>query len=329
MAATLSSIEACNPQPNQQQIARGFVEALSRGDTEGATSFFAPDIRATQVNQQNLLRLAQQLAGCSIDTIVVRESQLGSLANITFKTPCGEGTSFGQKTRLISVSVGLERANERYYVNPLVVLPKLAEHVVEPVPTIPPDLKVELGNIERAVVKIEGGAIELKISPLAQESTLLISGRVIPKRQIANMLTRSDHVGYLKITGQKENWDLQVTQLIPVEFDLAVGAAKVTLDMTNLKIEQFGIDSAASTVSIHTPSRGQCQGTIVSRSSTIHLKIPKEAEALVEIDGKENTIYVGERFAGKDGRYETSGYATATDKTNLKIDTILSTVTIN
>lgn len=125
-ASLLLSVEACKQEPPQEQTVRGFVSALADGNLDRASSFFAPDIRNHPGLRQSpiLNTLSQQLKGCQIDTAVVRQNPLGALigsaeqVSVTFKQACGSGTvKFG------AIVIGIDRAGEKYFVNPLVIIP--------------------------------------------------------------------------------------------------------------------------------------------------------------------------------------------------------------
>lgn len=126
--AVLALGESCGTQEiPQQTIAREFVSALASGNLPSATNYFAPDIRHDPSLKQYLSQLAQQIKGCEIEEVVVRESRLGlgvtDNAVVTFRKPCGQGQGRLSNMQFQAIEVGLGKANHEYYIHPLAIGP--------------------------------------------------------------------------------------------------------------------------------------------------------------------------------------------------------------
>ncbi len=183
------------------------------------------------------------------------------------------------------------------------------------------DLSTELGDLQRATVRLEAGAADIKLSALESASGLLAGGQVTSNRTISKSLTRSNGVGRLNISGSAqpgrdfffggvtgEDWDLRLTPKIPLTLEVAIGAASSTLDMRDLKVEQFRIDSGASSIRITTPQSGQTRGVIKTGAASIVVEIPAGVAARIEVDGGLSSVSVDQaRFPKSGNRYLIAG----------------------
>lgn len=109
------AIEACQL---AKKPAEAFVQVLIDSDTERAASFLAPDNRRNPMTSQFLTAASQQMAGCSIDASVERESLGIKSTNITFREPCGQSILGGEVSGVV---VTQDRANGQDYINPFVI----------------------------------------------------------------------------------------------------------------------------------------------------------------------------------------------------------------
>ncbi len=209
-------------------------------------------------------------------------------------------------------------------------LPHLVTHNVE----------TELGTVESATIRLSTGAADFELSELERESHLLAGGAIRSNRFIKQEFHRGERDGLLELhssgeglfggsTVLSDEWDMMVTQKIPLNIELNFGATDAKLDMSSLSVTRFSVGAGASTIDLVVPRIGHTQGSISTGAAEINIEIPEGVAASIRIEGGLNDIDVDlARFPKVGDRYVSPDYESADNRIDLRIDSGVSSISI-
>ena len=209
-------------------------------------------------------------------------------------------------------------------------LPHLVTHNVE----------AELGLAESATIRLATGAAAFELSELERGSRLLATGAIRSNRFIEQELRRDDRAAVLELHSSGEgffggsavvadDWDVMLTQKIPLNLELAFGASEAKLDMGSLRVTRFTLDAGASTIDIVAPKLGHTVGSISTGAAEIDIEIPEGVAASIRVDGGLNDIDIDlSRFPKVGDRYLSPDYESADNRIDLRIDSGVSSISI-
>jgi hypothetical protein len=126
------------------------------------------------------------------------------------------------------------------------------------------------------------------------------------------------------------SWNVDFTTKIPLTFDIKSTASMNNLELGDLKISDFHLNTNASTSEINLPSpSGTMSVKIEANAATVDISIPDNAEVKVNATTNVGTLNIDSRFIKKGNYYITENYEGASDHIELEIRSNVSTVTIN
>ncbi len=202
------------------------------------------------------------------------------------------------------------------------------------------DVEAELGTVESATIRLSTGASDIELSELDRESDLLAGGAIQSNRNINQKMRRSDGTGVLELHGSGEGifgganqlsdeWDIMLTQKVPLNLEFSFGATDATLDLSSLSVTRFKVDAGASTINIVAPQLGHTMGTISTGAAEINIEIPEGVAASIRVDGGLSAIDIDQsRFPRVGDRFVSRDYESAVNRIDLRIDSGVSSITI-
>lgn len=202
------------------------------------------------------------------------------------------------------------------------------------------DVKAELGQFEAATIRFTTGAADIELSALERESHLLADGAIQSNRIISQNLHRDDRAGVFELHSTDEGffggstvltdeWDIMLTQKIPLNLELNFGATEADLDLSSLRVSRFSVDAGASTIDLVVPRIGHTQGSLTTGAAAIDIEIPEGVAANIRIEGGLNAIDIDQsRFPKVGDRFVSPDYETAENRIDLRIDSGVSSISI-
>ena len=127
--------------------------------------------------------------------------------------------------------------------------------------------------------------------------------------------------------------ELNLSPDVPITtLNAQTGGAEAHLDLSSLRVSSVEMSVGAATASVRLPENAGLTTMHVSGgASTITLEIPQGVAARIQHHGGLNTLNVDQnRFPlVGEGLYQSSDYATATNKVDITLETGVTTIQVN
>ncbi len=167
---------------------------------------------------------------------------------------------------------------------------------------------------------------------------LLVSKQDGQNQQVSFEITDKDRTWFSGRLGKrwfvrsshKKDWDIKLTDQIPVTMKLYLKAGKAELDFSNLKLQECDLDVRDSDTDIKIGEMlDEIALGIRSRSSKVSLSIPEGMGLrIVNHTNLSSTSFSWFTLEEKDDGYQTSGYDEASKKLTLNLEGSLTRLTI-
>jgi hypothetical protein len=129
----------------------------------------------------------------------------------------------------------------------------------------------------------------------------------------------SEGIGFLFQTDLR--WDLNLSNRVPLDLTVHQGLGSLTVDLAELDVRQVSIDGGVGDIHVTAPGSGTSSLRIDQGVGSVRVVVPPNMEARLNFDGGLGGIQLDPRFreVGQDV-YETSGYAGADDRVEIRVD---------
>jgi len=129
---------------------------------------------------------------------------------------------------------------------------------------------------------------------------------------------------------KENNVDIKLTDRLPWDLDFDIGAAEITLDLREYRVDTVNIDAGASSINFKIGEKNPTTRMIFNAgAASITVEIPKASGCQVISE----SFMVSKNFEGldkkSDGHYETPNFATSKNKIYITVKTALSKITIS
>jgi hypothetical protein len=190
------------------------------------------------------------------------------------------------------------------------------------------------GDLQKAVVEMDFSAGDLGLSALPPGSPELVE---VDSRGngLAAGFRRQDRVGYLHLQSTWERrplwrvvgrgwseWNVKLSQDIPLTLEVESDAANVELDLRHLKVAAFHLELNAGNCDIVMPSgEGVTRAFIEANAANIEIIIPEGVAARIEVDIDVGVLEIDEiRFPRQGAYYISPNFEDAESRIYLKIE---------
>lgn len=134
----------------------------------------------------------------------------------------------------------------------------------------------------------------------------------------------------IRHTVQENKVDIRLSERPSWNLDLDIGAAEITMDLRDYRIDTATFNAGASSIEIQIGTRNPLTVmTFNAGASSIKVDLPKESGCQI----KSESFMVSKEFEGftktANGIYETANYGSATNKIILVVKTAVSKIEIN
>jgi hypothetical protein len=117
-------------------------------------------------------------------------------------------------------------------------------------------------------------------------------------------------------------WRFRLTDAIPLSIKVESGASNLHIDLNNLKVKSFKLDTGASSVQLNLPQKAESMVVDIDGGATsINVHVPQGLEARIKVEGLLALNLDQARFPRQaSGYYESAGYASATNRVDISVD---------
>jgi hypothetical protein len=194
--------------------------------------------------------------------------------------------------------------------------------------------EIALQGAGRARVRVQHGAGILRVHAGAKPG-MLASGsftgglaqdaRLEGDLLVANLRPEMEAFPFLTSWGWGRggafDWDLALTDTVPLELNFETGAGESQLDLSALRVSSLTVKTGASSTSLTMPAHpvGTCPVRIEGGAASIEAKVPAGTEAFVRTESGLADSHVDRaRFLPVPGGFQTAGYTAASDRLEIK-----------
>jgi hypothetical protein len=131
--------------------------------------------------------------------------------------------------------------------------------------------------------------------------------------------------------GESLDWDINLNRDIPVNLKIDSGASASVLDLSDLNVSNLDIDTGASSTNLTLPTIAENMHVdIDTGASSLKVNIPSGVAASIRIKSGITSVAVNSRFPRHEGGlYQSSDYATTTNRVDITINAGVGSIDIN
>jgi len=201
------------------------------------------------------------------------------------------------------------------------------------------DLITEIDpDAKSAEVNIITGAAELKLDGVTTKlleaniksnvTTASLSQSTATDKQSVQIT--ANQFRFLSFRGIND-WQVHLTDKLPLALSLQTGAISATLDLTNIMMQKLDVKSGASTYDIRFGDKIDLQtATVSAGASTIKLRVPKNVAVKITNDsGLSSNNFERQGLNKSDKVFTTDGYDQSAKKIEISLKTGASTLELD
>lgn len=195
------------------------------------------------------------------------------------------------------------------------------------------------GAASDARVEISSGVSQLTLRS-APLSGSIIQGSIVPLRneQVRQSYSVDGSTGHYRLDseirgftgsirgGSRGQWNLELTESMPVALKLSTGAGEVSVDLSQVQISDLRVESGVGETTIILPASGAFSGRIQAGVGEVIVKIPAGQQARIEVETGLGDVSTRGGFNRNGNVYTTPGYDAAADFIDLRVEGGVGTV---
>lgn len=199
------------------------------------------------------------------------------------------------------------------------------------------NVAVELQGAREMSLKVSHGAGQLRVGAGAS------SGRALEGECTDNVNVQSHLTGdrlEVRVSGDVVfvpfvwnsrglDWDLRLTNEVPLSLELELGANQSTVDISGLRVIKFKLQTGASSTDVTLPATGVVAAEVQMGAAELKMRIPQGMAARIRSKSGLAEINVDlSRFPRVDGGYESTNFGASENRVDLTIEAGVGKVTI-
>jgi hypothetical protein len=203
------------------------------------------------------------------------------------------------------------------------------------------DVREALGSATSARVEIGFGAGILTIDGMSSTEDLLTgSVDLHPGERLER--SRDDSGGQLQVAlasrgswaspifgwEGRRAWDLRLNDDVPMALEIDAGVGDVTADLRRLTLTALSLSTGVGRTTVILPERGQLFAKIDVGVGDLVVKVPQGVEVRITTDTGLGSVSVPSDYVRSDGGYVSPGYASATEKVDIDLDTGIGRISV-
>ncbi len=197
-----------------------------------------------------------------------------------------------------------------------------------------------LGGATAAEVTIDTSVGTLRLSSLAS-GTDLVRGTIDTGRGevLVDDLSHRGDTAVLHLSsrqgrgvtlrgGDRRQWDLQLTQAVPIDLNVQTGVGQARLDLRDVHVSSLRMEAGVGQVTATLPASGDYRADFKAGVGATHITIPAGMAARVSVQSGLGAVHVNGTFDRNGDVYETPGYANASNRVDLHVEGGLGQITV-
>jgi hypothetical protein len=126
------------------------------------------------------------------------------------------------------------------------------------------------------------------------------------------------------------NWECRLSDALPLELDLEIGANEARLDLRDLRVTDLRLEAGASSTEVVLPARaGHTRARLEAGAASLTVRVPEGVAARIRAEGALAGIDVDTaRFPRAGGAYQSLDYDTAANRVDLKVSAAVGSVSV-
>ena len=198
-----------------------------------------------------------------------------------------------------------------------------------------------LNGATKANVLIEPGAGDLRVGSQRQ-ADILIKGTVPAEgvNSIKSSYTVSNGTGNYTLRGMegtvflpstnlnKWTWSLNLTDQVPLDLVLGIGAGNIDADLRELDLDSLQVKMGVGNSTVVLPQVGNLDAQVEGAIGQLNIQVPEGMEVLVRTDTALSGVSVPEGYVRTGDVYKSPGYDQAEERTNLSLNLAIGSVVI-
>ncbi len=195
-----------------------------------------------------------------------------------------------------------------------------------------------LVDISQAKISISPAAGELKVSEMSDVQSL-ISGEVSTgnTRRIYTDYSVSGSTGYYSIDSRSVGtfnrnpsweWDLSLTDKIPLDLDLAMGAGAMEIDLSRLTLTDLDVAQGVGDMVLVIASEEEYKADISQGIGSIVIELPEDAGIRLEVSRAISDLVVPFDFEKSDDYYFSPNYDEAEYQLDVEISQGIGSIVV-
>lgn len=203
------------------------------------------------------------------------------------------------------------------------------------------DFSDPVQGISRATLAVDLNAVRLNLQGAALESDLYEAHFDFPAGESPRAaLDRGAAIVHVDSTGSGFGWPrfgarreatIRLNDSVAWRIRVNTGASNQVFDLSRLQLTELAIDGGASYVDVTLPSpAGQIAVTITGGADNVLVHRPRGSAVRVQVAGGASTLVAdGNRVSGRHDLTWENGYASASDRYNVRVEGGASQVTLD
>lgn len=203
------------------------------------------------------------------------------------------------------------------------------------------EIQQSLDGATRADVKIETGAGDVQIGAM-DLAGILVQGSVPieASQRIESSYSISNGVGVYLLresgstsfipganTGSLE-WDLNMTEAIPLDLALSLGAGNLEADLSTLQLDQLSMKTGVGNSKVSLPAQDGLEANIEGAIGQIQVVVPAGVGIQLQTDTALVSLQLPPDFVRTGDVYLSPNYQTAAEKLDLAVNLAMGSVVI-
>jgi hypothetical protein len=199
-----------------------------------------------------------------------------------------------------------------------------------------------LEEARQAEITLASGVSQLVVDS-APTPNQLIEGTVVPLRSerivedfqqdgdLAQYTLKSEESGFTFPGwgwGNRGQWNLRLTQNVPLDLTVSTGVGEATLNLERLQLTALDVDTGVGETTITLPGRGGFRAAIDGGVGGVTILIPASLGVRVEAEAGIGSVDVEGDFTQDDKVYTSANYARAEDKAEVDVSGGVGSITI-
>ncbi|HXF73470.1 MAG TPA: hypothetical protein VNO79_12780, partial [Actinomycetota bacterium] len=117
------------------------------------------------------------------------------------------------------------------------------------------------------------------------------------------------------------DWSVALSRRVPLALDLATGAARADLDLSDLRAGEIDLQAGASDVDLRLPASGATVCRVKAGAAKLRIRVPDRVAGRITVRGGASSLRIDEiRFRRRDGGFESPDFERSEHRVELELD---------